>query len=252
MDNELLKAATENFNLPHDVVKLPSGGIFYKNKKTSVKVGYLTANDENIIINALQNDSGSLIYSLIKNKMYEHDIRPEDLINSDIEAILLFLRNTSFGSEYSLKLKDPKTDRDFTVNILLDELFIKKGLETPNEDGTFTVKLPKSGNIVKIRPLTYGDEREIDSMKNQYPVGRVVPVVNWRLNKQIVEVDGNPDREMISKFIDQLPISDSKFIRKYLNDNIPSLDLTKKVYTPSGEEVIVDINFGVEFFRPFF
>jgi hypothetical protein len=252
MDNELLKAATENFNLPHDVVKLPTGGIFYKNKKTSVKVGYLTANDENIIINALQNDSLNLIYSLIKNKMYEHDIKPEDLLNSDIEAILLFLRNTSFGSEYSFKLKDPKTNRDFTANIQLDELFIKKGLETPNEEGTFTVKLPKSGNIVKIRPLTYGEEREIDMMKNQYPVGRVVPIVNWKLNKQIVDVDGNPDKEMISKFIDQLPISDSKFIRKYLNDNVPSLDLTKKVYAPSGEEVIVDINFGVEFFRPFF
>jgi hypothetical protein len=45
MEQELLKAATENFNLPHDVVVLPSGGKFYKSKKKSVKIGYLTASD---------------------------------------------------------------------------------------------------------------------------------------------------------------------------------------------------------------
>ena len=40
MDADLIQAATENFNLPHDVVKLPSQGIFYKSKKSAVKVGY--------------------------------------------------------------------------------------------------------------------------------------------------------------------------------------------------------------------
>ena len=40
----------ENFTLPHDVVQLPSQGIFYKNKKKSIKVGYLTASDENILM----------------------------------------------------------------------------------------------------------------------------------------------------------------------------------------------------------
>jgi len=32
-----------DFNLPHDVVSLPSKGIFYKPKKESLKVGFLTA-----------------------------------------------------------------------------------------------------------------------------------------------------------------------------------------------------------------
>jgi len=38
-----------NMNLPHDVVPLPSQGIFYTNKKKSLKVGYLTAQDENLL-----------------------------------------------------------------------------------------------------------------------------------------------------------------------------------------------------------
>jgi hypothetical protein len=49
-----------------------------------------------------------------------------------------------------------------------------------------------------------------------------------------------------------MPIMDSKYIRTFLRENIPSLDLKKQVKTPSGEIVNFNITFGVEFFRPFF
>ena len=51
-----------SFNLPHDVLTLPSGGKFYKSKKKSVKVGFLTAADENILANA-SNMSGDQVIS---------------------------------------------------------------------------------------------------------------------------------------------------------------------------------------------
>jgi hypothetical protein len=37
-----------------------------------------------------------------------------------------------------------------------------------------------------------------------------------------------------------------------MKENEPKLDLKKTVIAPSGEKVDVEINFGVEFFRPFF
>jgi hypothetical protein len=45
---------------------------------------------------------------------------------------------------------------------------------------------------------------------------------------------------------------DSKHIRKFLKDNVPSLDLTRNIISPSGEKVTFEITFGVDFFRPFF
>jgi len=39
---------------------------------------------------------------------------------------------------------------------------------------------------------------------------------------------------------------------KYISENKPALDLTQKIMTPSGEEIQVEIGFGVEFFRPFY
>lgn len=252
MDNELLKAATENFNLPHDVVKLPTGGVFYKSKKKSVKVGYLTAADENLIISALNNNKDGVVMTLLRNKVYEHDLRPEELMDADIQAILIFLRNTSFGSEYNLNLVDPITKKTFPTNVSLDELNIKKCEHKPGEDGLYVTTLPRSGANVKLKPLSFSDELELDKLAEQYPAGITIPKITWRLNKQIVELNGETDRGVISQFIESMPILDSKHIRKFLDENMPGLDLTRTVIAPSGEKVSFDITFGVEFFRPFF
>lgn len=247
MQDQSKEYGQQNFTLPHDVVPLPSQGVFYKNKKKSVKVGYLTAADENILMGG----GVDITTNLIRNKLYEPDIKVEDMLEGDVEAILIFLRNTSFGPEMTLNLTDPITKKNFQTSVLLDRLSIIQG-QTPNEEGFFVVDLPKSNVQVKLKPLTYGEVMEIRTLADTYPQGRIVPKVTWRLNKEIVEVDGSRDKGEIAKFIDQMPIMDSKFIRNFMNDNEPKLDLTQQVVTPSGEKLTVNVGFGVEFFRPFF
>ena len=247
MDNQTQNYAQQNFTLPHDVVPLPSQGIFYKNKKKSVKIGYLTASDENILMAG----GDDVTINLIKGKLYEPDIRVEDLLEGDVEAILIFLRNTSFGPELTINVTDPSTKKPFQTTVVLDELNVVKGQE-PLEDGTFVVTLPKSNSVIKLRPMTYGEIMNISKMSESYPQGRTVPKVTWRLEKQIVEVDGDTGRGEISKFIEQMPIMDSKFIRNFMDENEPRLDMNRIVTTPSGDRLTVNVGFGVEFFRPFF
>ena len=247
MDTQAKEYGQSNFTLPHDVVPLPTQGVFYKNKKKSIKVGYLTANDENILM-AAGND---MTQTLLRSKIYEPDIRIEDLMEGDVEALLIFLRNTAFGPEMELNLTDPNTRKPFKTTVKLDELDITKG-QQPSEDGRFITTLPKSQTTVKLKPMTYGEILEIQRMAETYPEGRTAPKVTWRLNKQIVEVNGITDRGEIVKFIDQMPIADSKYIRKFLDDNEPKLDLKKTVVAPSGEKLTVNVGFGVDFFRPFF
>jgi hypothetical protein len=251
MDESLINAATENFTLPHDVVSLPSGGLFYKSKKKSVKVGYLTASDENFLIGA-RSGNENIILTLLRNKLYEHDLRPEEFLDGDVEAILIFLRNTSFGPEYIINLVDPQTNKTFTHTVILDELNIKKTKHQPDENGFFTTMLPRTGVTVKLRPTTFYDTVELDKMVEQYPAGRQAPRVTWKLQKQIIEIDGDSDRGKIAMFVDTLPIMDSKYIRTFLRENEPSLDLKRTATAPSGELVSFEITFGVEFFRPFF
>lgn len=247
MDEQSRQYGQQNLTLPHDMVQLPSEGLFYKNKKKAVKVGYLTAADENILMGG----GLDLTYNLLRSKLYEPDMKIEDMLEGDVEAILVFLRNTSFGPEIDMSLTDPNTKKQFTAKIVLDSLPIIKGQE-PSEDGTFTTKLPKSGVTIKLKPLTYGEINEIAKMADSYPVGRVAPRVTWRLQRQIVEIDGSSDKVDIVKFVEQMPIADSKYIRTFMNENEPRLNMFKEVTAPSGERLAVNVGFGVEFFRPFF
>ena len=240
----------QDFSLPHDVVTLPSQGKFYKNKKKSVKVGYLTAQDENILISASRTDN--VVNKLVKNKIYEPDLRVEDLLEGDLEAILIFLRNTSFGPEYNFVLRDPGTNTEFNHTVRLDELNFNEVKHEPNNEGLFEIKLPKSGNLVLCRLLTMGENEEINKQMSKYPPGVVPPTITTKLERQIVSIDGNQDREHIAKYVLNMPIMDSKFIRKYLIESEPRLNLNRTVTAPSGEEVTVRVTFGVEFFRPFF
>lgn len=248
MEDKSREFGQQFLSLPHDVVPLPSGGRFYKNKKKSLKVGYLTAADENILLGGTDDITGSLL----RNKIYEPDMRIDDLLEGDVEAILIFLRNTSFGPEMQLTLIDPQTKKSFETNVRLDELDIKQPKQDPNEDGTYSTTLPKSGVNVKLKILTYGEQTELQKILDSYPQGRVPPKVTLLLQRQILEIDGNSDKGEIAKFVEQLPISDSKYIRNFLFDNEPRLDLRRVVIAPSGERLTVNVSFGVEFFRPFF
>ena len=253
MDNSVYEAGQMGFNLPHDIIELPSQGLYYKSKKKNVKVGYLTASDENILSNfdINKNITEGIILPVLRNKLYERDVRPEELLDGDVEAILLFLRNTAFGPEYKVTVTDPRTKENFTASILLDELNYKKTDHIPDENGLFNVELPISKKKVSLKILTLSERIEIDRILKSYPSERIAPSVTTKLVKQIHSIDGDVDKNKITVFVESMPIGDSKFIRRFVFDNEPRLDLRKEVIAPSGEKVMVDITFGVEFFRPF-
>ena len=133
-----------------------------------------------------------------------------------------------------------------TTDIILEKLTELERLL----DGIFLIKELSPKTTDKL--LSFGENIELGKMADQYPTGRVAPTVTWRLMKQIVEVNGDSSKEKIAEFVNILPIMDSKYIRQFIRDNAPSLDLTQTVKAPSGEMVNFDITFGVEFFRPFF
>ena len=68
----------------------------------------------------------------------------------------------------------------------------------------------------------------------------------------IKSIDGDRDGMSIYNFIQTMPIKDSQNFKKFVNENKPGLDRIIEVEAPSGEKVPVIVDFGVEFFRPFF
>ena len=181
-------------------------------------------------------------------------VRPGDTIpvKGISDSLDIGARNTSFGPEYKISSIDPETGKKFSTEIMLDELDFRKPSQDPNEDGSFTIKLPKSNATVKVKPLTFKEIGEINKLADQYPTGRVAPKVTWKLQKQIISVEGDSEQGTINRFVEGLPIMDSKFIRNFIDENEPRLDLRRTIIAPSGNKVDVEIAFGVEFFRVFF
>lgn len=238
--------------LPYDVVGLPSNGIYYKNKKTSLKVTYLTAADENILSSPGVAQSGGLIDSLLRRKVLDKDIKIEDLANCDKEAILIFLRNTAFGPEYEVTMTDQKTGEKFNHTIDLSVLKTKEMSVEVDDNGEFEYMLPVSKKKVRLKFLTPQDDKTLSEIDKTYKDHAVNPYMTKRLEMWIKELDGSRDNMFIAQAIQAMPIRDSQSIRKIITENTPEIDLGVKVTTPSGDEVTARIAFGSEFFRPFY
>lgn len=238
--------------IQYDVVELPSRGILYPNGTKSVKVAYLTAADENILASPNLVATGNVIDELLKRKVLTRDVPIEEMLTQDKQAILIFLRNTAFGSELKLTLTDPKTQERFDHTIDLSELTYKEFNLTPDENGEYQYFMEKSKKKVTFKFLNEKEEREIDDIRDSWNGLGSAPVVTKRLEKLIKSVEGNKDPMNIRNFIETLPILDSQNFRKFVVKNKPGVDLTQTVIAPSGEKVTFNIDFGVEFFRPFY
>lgn len=236
-----------------DVVELPSKGIYYANKKKSIRVAFLTGIDENILSSPNLAASGNVINELLRRKILDRDITLEDIVEEDRQAILIFLRNTAFGTEYEIKgLVDPKTKELFDTKIDLSILKVKdfKLIEDPN--GEYPYFMEKSNLQVTFKFLTRVQEEEVEKIKESWNGIGIAPIMTKPLEMMIKSVNGNRDIMEIHHFIERVPILDSQNFRKFIKENKPGLDLSQQVITPSGENIQVYIGFGVEFFRPFY
>jgi hypothetical protein len=238
--------------IAYDVVELPSRGIYYANNKKSLKISYLTAADENILAAPNLIQTNQIVTELLKRKVLDRDMNVDDLIEEDKQAILIFLRNTAFGTEYKLTLTDPKTDKTFDIEVDLSSLDFKPFDLVPDANGEYSYFMEKSKIDVTFKFLTQKQEKDIDSIRDTWNGNGVPPVVTKQLEFMIKSVEGNKDQMNIRNFIDVLPIKDSQDFRKFVKENKPGLDLTQNITTPSGDIIQVEIGFGVEFFRPFY
>jgi hypothetical protein len=238
--------------IAYDVVELPSRGIHYSNRKKSIKVAYLTAADENILSSSNLIANNMVTEELLKRKILDRDFPIEEMVDEDKQAVLIFLRNTAFGSEYTFYLTDPKINEEFTANIDLSELKFKDFNLEHDVNGEFHYHMTKSVIDITFKFLTQKQIKELDELEKSWNGNGVAPIATKRLEMMIKSVAGNRDMMNIHNFIQKLPIKDSQDFRKYVRENTPGLDLKKTVKSPSGESLQVEVGFGVEFFRPFY
>ena len=239
--------------IAYDVVELPSKGIYYPTKKKSLKVAYLTASDENILSSPNFIAQSMVVEELLKRKVIDRDVNVEELVQEDREAILIFLRNTAFGTEYRMTAMDPKTGDEFEVMIDLGTVGVKDFDLTPDENGEYEYFLPQSKIPITFKFLDQKQEVELKKLSAEWDQSAVAPVKTKKLEMMIKSLDGRRDQMEIYSFINnKMPLKESQDFQKYVNDKKPGLNLIFPIETPSKETINARVGFGVEFFRPFY
>jgi hypothetical protein len=251
VDPYILELSQPNYNAPFDVIPLPSKGKLYKNKKANVKLAYMTTSDENILTSPNLLKSGEFLEILINRKLLEPDLRYKDLLPGDRNAIMLWLRATAYGEMYPVTLLD-EFDEAFETEINLNELKTIELNVEPDEDGLFSFVMPLSKANIRFKLLNCGDIDEIDKMlEDDRENNLLVNNTNtYKLEKMIVEVNGDSNKMMIRDFVNYMRISDSKAFNAYVDSIDAGVDLNIEVGTPGGGSVKTFLPLNVRFFWP--
>jgi hypothetical protein len=237
------------FNVPTEIVELPSKGLLYpKDNPLSsgkIEMRYMTAADEDILTNQSYIQKGTVIDKLMK-ALIVSDVDYNDLISGDRNAIMIAARVLGYGKDYTFIYNNEEYTIDLSKleNKIVDESKFISGI---NE---FDFTLPATETKITFKFLNNHDEKKItQELEGLKKINKnAAPEASTRLKYVITSVGGERDAKTIREFIDkQLLARDSRALREYIRKLQPDVDVS---FYPDGQEQSVDIPFGLSFFWP--
>ena len=237
----------------YEVVKLPSKGLFYQNGLSEVAVEYMTSRDEDLLTTPSLIENGTVIEVLLKRKIKTPNVNIDDLLTGDRSAIILFLRTSSYGADYSVNVPDPRTGIPFKSSVNLLNLRYKEVKEMPDEFGHFTVEIPMRKKTVTFKLLNSGEEnmiyRKAQALQEAYGED-FNHYATMKLKAHVVAINEKTDRSYIDKFIDAMPALDAFTIRKKIIDVSPDVDMSYEFMAKDGYKFLANLTIGIDFFFP--
>ncbi|MFW6272373.1 MAG: hypothetical protein ACOC2U_01170 [bacterium] len=237
----------------YEIVKLPSNGLLYPDKLSVIEIEYMTSRDEDLLTTPSLIDNGTVIDTLLKRKIKTKGVKPENLLSGDRSALILFLRTSSYGTDYKVNVTDPRTGNQFKANVDLSKLKYKEMSELPDENGHFNVYIPMRKKAVKFRLLTVGDDDKIykqaEALQEAYNE-EVSQYSTLKLKSHIVSIDGKTDRSYIDRFVDAMPALDALTIRRKIIEVSPEIDMSYEFTAKDGYKFKANLTLGIDFFFP--
>lgn len=222
---------------PSESIGLPSEGYFYNSNSPLstglVDVKYMTAKEEDILTSQNLIKKGVVLEKLLESLIVTDGVKIDELLVGDKNALFIASRRLAYGDSYGpLEIKCPKCGKENNCTVDLSKVNNKEFDFEKYERGVnlFEFVLPASKVTLKYKLLTHRDENAIEqelTALNKINKSGASPEVTTRLKKMIVSVDGNEDRQIVNKFVDQQLLSkDSLAFRNYVKENTPDIDLS--------------------------
>ena len=218
----------------------------------------MTAKDEDIITSPALLKRGLAVERLIQNLIVDSTIHSQDLLVGDRSAVIMAARIGAYGSDYSTNITCPRcsavTDATFDLNEITsysgDEWGDFAIEETPN--GTFLITLPRSGAKVEIRLTTGRDEKLLQQTQKKKKKYNIAEGNTTEIMKLFVtSVNGATGRAEITKFIENMPAYDARYLRVAHTKVTPKVDTTQEyICNQCQYETELEVPFTTDFFWP--
>ena len=239
---------------PTEVIDLPSGGRLYPPDsplaKGKLEIKYMTAREEDILTSQNLIKKGVVIDKLLDSLIVTQDVKTEDLLIGDKNAVMVAARILAYGPEYECEIVNPETDEKLKHKFnLADCPFKVLPDDVDYSHNEFEVELPASKLKITIKLLTGKEEKNIDrELKSAKKYGQSAEITT-RLKYSLLSVDGETDRQKINNFASNMLSKDSFFLRKEITRLTPDIDLKQDIDI-EGDLVTVAIPMTVNFFWP--
>jgi len=238
------KSSNTGFEIPFDVVSLPSKGLLYTSKELagveSLDIHYLTAIQEDILTSPNLLQSGKMLDALLTSVLKNKSINPQELTLGDRNAIIIWLRSTGYGADYPVRVKCKDCGNEWINDFDLSSLAVVELELVPDADGLFSFTLPTNENEIRFRFLTSEDEmnilKRVEAIQKKQG-SSIDNSMSLKMMASIAEVDGERDQLLIKRFVEFMPVRDARAFREYVNSVEPGINMEQDVECPSCGEV---------------
>jgi len=237
-------------------VELPSRGYFYGGKLPggNVTVRPMTTQEEKLLVGS--QDRLAIVDTVVERCLLTKSMPLDEYLLNDEFFMLLFIRNITYGANYSFTIKCPSCGTSFNHEVKVPD-GMKLTVLTEKDKEPFECELPIAKKKLSLRLLRVADEKEIRRYTTQVlnrpgRGGDGDVAYTYRLARHIVKIDGEEiDSRKALELVDGMGGGDSLVLRNSIDAHDCGVELHLSLVCPRCEYLVERmLPFTAEFFRP--
>lgn len=166
------------------------------------------------------------------------------------DAMTVLYVSRSFRTNCTVVVKTVnKAGKSVSIDVSIPDQLTRVGEKSADYAGYDEITLPTTKDVVRIRPLSIGDEVKIEDVTDK---DGAIPAGILRAIVPIISVGGGAPESVneLVEYWDALPVSDQVFIQEQEDLLSPHLsNIVTVVDDKTGEELSFELSLDREFFR---
>ena len=225
----------------------------------------MTAKEEDILTSQSLLKQGVAVDRFLDSILVDNSIDIDSLLVGDKNAIIIAARASGYGDLYETKVTCPSCGMNSEIPVSLKECSISThgyidtealepidGVTGPNSLGNYLITLPVSKAVFEVKLMDGRGEKDFTKRvetRKKKKQGEALLTDQFKVYTQ--SINGVTDLRQIYKFIDNLPVRDSRVLRNAYSEISPNMDLKYDffcIHCTHEQEVSVPIT--AQFFWP--